>query len=50
MRELDTLVVPRLWAEEGDGRGNLNEHEKPTVLRLRWRRDWPDTEQGGWQD
>ena len=42
MREQGTLVAPRPWAEEGVGRASLNEHEKPTVLRLRWRRDYPD--------
>ena len=42
MREQGTLVAPRRWAEEGIGRANLNEHEKPTVLRLRCRRDHPD--------
>ena len=42
MREQGTLVAPRLWADEGGGRANSNEHEKPTGLRLRWRRDYPD--------
>ena len=42
MRERGTLVAPRLWVEEGVGRGNLNEREKPTVLCLRWRRDDSD--------
>ena len=35
MREQGTLVAPRLWAEEGVGRANMNKHEKPTVLRLK---------------
>ena len=42
MREQGALVAPRSWAEEGVGRANLNEHEKPTVLRLKWRREHPD--------
>ena len=42
MREQGTLVAPRLWAEKDVGRANLNNHEKPRVLSLRWRRDHPD--------
>ena len=38
MREQSTLVAPRLWAEEGVGRAKLNNDEKATALRLRWRR------------
>ena len=42
MREQGSLVAPRLRVEEGVGRAELNKHENPTVLRLRWRRDYPD--------
>ena len=42
MREQGTLVAPRLWAEEGVGRANMNKHEKPAVPHLRQRRDPPD--------
>ena len=42
MREQGTLVAPRLWAEEGVERANLNEHETPTVLRPKWRRNYSD--------
>ncbi len=30
-----TLVAPRLWAEEGVGRANLNYDKKTATLRLR---------------
>ena len=30
-----TLVAPRLWAEEGVGRANLNNDKTATALRLR---------------
>ena len=35
MRKQGTLVVPRLWAEEGVGRAKLNDDEKATAPRLR---------------
>ena len=34
-REQGTLIAPRLWAEEGVGRANLNNDEKATALSLR---------------
>ena len=50
-REQGTLVAPRLWADEGVGRANLNEHEKTDSpapqIATRLPRPWPDTERRG---
>ena len=32
-----TLVAPRLWAEGGVGKAKLNNEEKATALRMRYR-------------